>query len=760
MAVKEYQEALKLEPKLAQKLEFQSSFKKARVEYFYESGMKIKGQGLWDEAIKKFKKALDMDPNHALVKEAITDASVESSKAHYKKALYYADRGDLNKAIKELRQSIELDNDNVAAKEAFEIAVKTKKDNEIKAEKHFEAGMDHFKEKNWDKSLNELVGCIKLNPNHVLARSRIKEIKCQISAANDRHREGLDHFKRKDWNKAIVQFKEALKINPYHTKAQTKIYEAEKQKVKAEEIYQSANAYFKQKRWDEAIKEYRKAMYVNPNNTLATNMLWKALEEGAREKWSLGNDFLNKQDWPKAVGAFELALGYISNFAPAKEGLAEVYYQMGIEFEQRDMIGNALIEFKKSLEMVDNYKDCAEKIKVIVPEIKKRISYRVALLPFKNSSRERGIADVVGEGVLKELMCSKIENIEIIERGYLERILEEQKLSMTGLIDNATVVPVGKMKGVDAIITGNVLNFELYSDKRMETRSERYQSGSRSEFNPEYEQARRNYEDAMRRYEEAQKKEEEYRRRKERERREAERREREAERRARESKSFFNALDSFSASVSAFDNDPFGGTYRGMSTSAAKMALGSAESRLSSTPMHIQIPVYDYWRYNVYHCKKEATIKVSSRVVDTLTGKVLFAETISKKNKEEDDYLDNPNPSAGITYDPLELPSDAEMKDRILSNAVSKLSECICSSLGEYGIRYFILAEKAALHNDIENAVEQYVNFLYSSPKHASSKLDKTRHFLKIHRNYAPENWKVEPNKRYRNHEISKPASV
>ncbi len=51
---------------------------------------------------------------------------------------------------------------------------------------------------------------------------------------------------------------------------------------------------------------------------------------------------------------------------------------------------------------------------------------------------------------------TKDARFEVIERGLLKKILDEQELSMSGLVDEQTAAKVGKMLGVNAIITGAV----------------------------------------------------------------------------------------------------------------------------------------------------------------------------------------------------------------------------------------------------------------------------------------------------------------
>ena len=48
---------------------------------------------------------------------------------------------------------------------------------------------------------------------------------------------------------------------------------------------------------------------------------------------------------------------------------------------------------------------------------------------------------------------------EVVERALLQKIVEEQKLGMTGLIDETSSTEIGKILGVKIIITGSVLQF-------------------------------------------------------------------------------------------------------------------------------------------------------------------------------------------------------------------------------------------------------------------------------------------------------------
>lgn len=49
---------------------------------------------------------------------------------------------------------------------------------------------------------------------------------------------------------------------------------------------------------------------------------------------------------------------------------------------------------------------------------------------------------------------------DVVERGLLKKILDEQKLGMSGIVDEATATKIGKLLGVKVIISGSVLKLQ------------------------------------------------------------------------------------------------------------------------------------------------------------------------------------------------------------------------------------------------------------------------------------------------------------
>ncbi len=86
-------------------------------------------------------------------------------------------------------------------------------------------------------------------------------------------------------------------------------------------------------------------------------------------------------------------------------------------------------------------------------EIGERLS--IAVLPFSSQGIGTELKDV---DFLDKLITGFVncKRFKVIERAQLEKILEEQKLGLSGIIDPATAAEIGKGIGVDAVVLGSV----------------------------------------------------------------------------------------------------------------------------------------------------------------------------------------------------------------------------------------------------------------------------------------------------------------
>lgn len=94
---------------------------------------------------------------------------------------------------------------------------------------------------------------------------------------------------------------------------------------------------------------------------------------------------------------------------------------------------------------------------------------RIAILYFDNSSDDKKL-NQLKKGLTDMLISdlSKVSMLNVIERTKLEEILKEQKLNNTSNFDSKTASKIGKLLGVEHIMTGSY--FELMGRLRIDAR--------------------------------------------------------------------------------------------------------------------------------------------------------------------------------------------------------------------------------------------------------------------------------------------------
>lgn len=83
---------------------------------------------------------------------------------------------------------------------------------------------------------------------------------------------------------------------------------------------------------------------------------------------------------------------------------------------------------------------------------------RITVLDFPDVQGQANAAGaVIAELLINELF--RTGRYEIVERKHLSSVLEQHRLNMTGLVDESTARKVGKLLGVDYIVSGTVIDF-------------------------------------------------------------------------------------------------------------------------------------------------------------------------------------------------------------------------------------------------------------------------------------------------------------
>jgi TolB-like protein len=99
--------------------------------------------------------------------------------------------------------------------------------------------------------------------------------------------------------------------------------------------------------------------------------------------------------------------------------------------------------------------------KILSEGVKDLATQIATVLPFRELD---GNSTVLSTYISEELVTNLfiIGGLDIVERSMLDKLLGEIRLGETGVIDQETATKVGKIAGVDAIVTGTITDLQSY----------------------------------------------------------------------------------------------------------------------------------------------------------------------------------------------------------------------------------------------------------------------------------------------------------
>jgi TolB-like protein len=199
-----------------------------------------------------------------------------------------------------------------------------------------------------------------------------------------------------------------------------------------------------------------------PDNSVFMNFFLKALE--LNEKSFLTSDQLFAQIRPNILynSSTEPLYGVIHN--TGDEGGEFVFYSPVLNSTFKDEDEKVLVDLivkqeKKETSSIINIEN-----KVLTKP------KRVAIINFDNTSGKPSEFGELG-GPLRDMLTSdlsEVQNLSMVDRQALEKLLNEQNLNNTNRFDQNTATKIGKLLGVEIIITGTY--FEFYGSLRIDAK--------------------------------------------------------------------------------------------------------------------------------------------------------------------------------------------------------------------------------------------------------------------------------------------------
>ena len=645
--------------------------------------------GDYDAAYSHFKEASEGSPENVEYKAALERAKTKAQQNHFANAQEHFTNGDMHDAKQTLSRALGYSPENpeyLALLKEITTAIAAAETKKAEA-------LSLVQEEQWGSALaaiDEAMAIDKSLANGDVTRSDIKDKAASYYALLGQH-----SLEKGDLEAAEAAARKSLEFVAGH-RAPSQILEDVRKQREADGLFRQAEQAFAEQRYLDALTLLSRTETLRSPGEETLRLRQEIKESYCEKQIQDGRKLLTAGQPAQAIDLFDKSQQMIPGYGrvetlitEAYESLAGQYHRMAERERKADRWGCALV-----YTLLANAHNADEstraQIDAAVAQILKRLDYRVAIVGFKSESQNREAASTLASRLLEDILAARPRNVSVMDRADLDRVLEEQSLSATDLIDPEYAVAAGRLRGVSAIIVGELSMFSIGQDKTSSNGSSNYQSGTRLVENPGYGLAEMSYGVVARNVAQM-------------------------ERDLAQSQQQLREVSYMPASQQRNEYLSFvrrAIDQKSQQLQSARRSLAAEEARLASVPRMIEEPVVLSHSYPIYHFTKTARMKVFIKMVDTETGEVLWSESIDGLAEVSDRVVD-PDPFHNVDGDPLDLPDDQFLRDRCMLDVLEKIRPAVHQALKGYQDRYILAASRNESLGHTEDAVNQYVSFLF-----------------------------------------------
>jgi tetratricopeptide (TPR) repeat protein len=722
LAFSEYEKAIGLDPKLERDQKFQVKYKRIKGAALFMRGEREAQAKNWDEAVRFLHESLATieQPD---VKSKLEQAIEEASRFHYQRGLELADDASLNEAIDEFKKSLELDPKNPDSRNALDYSKQPEAKVPGEAWQKYEQGLMFSQQKKWNEAEAAFTKAISANTNLVLARIKRQEARKMLILSESAEREGQVALTQKDLDLAIAKAQSALEIYPFLEKAKALLEYASKLRKQAEDEFARSMVALENRQFDLASARLRTVIEMYPKRPRAISKLKQLPSTAAKFFSDQGKHNLCNGQLQIAKASFQKALSYVEKFPEASQGLSDCLLIEARDYWRRQLVGRSLLHAARALDLTPDNSEAQNIVSRATGELLKQCTFKVALEVADLEENQRNVVDVKA-ALMQEMQYKAPKNFELEATdavlgllGKIARTKDDKRLKAFEPPKYHVSVQISGFK-------------VLREPPQVQALSKQYQSGTKRYPNPEYTriigeinrltgQADAINQQMLAKQMMQMQQDQAY-------------QNRQLQRRMLERSpgrgGFDGAIDNFLLGVdSATDSQEqarsgFGQAFDNLGILSSQLGISTAisnlQNQLNQTPAFLEEPIYDYWNYQIETHRKTVRCSLLTQVTRVADQKVVLSVPFDESVKTTATVTQNPNPSIGIPYEELKMPSDEEVRHGLLKTSVSKASAEIISSIqGNYANA--LLREGAELQraDDLNAAGEILVKFMFVVPK-------------------------------------------
>jgi tetratricopeptide (TPR) repeat protein len=434
----------------------------------YKMGQDLVNQNRWDEAIGYFENAVKEDPANTEFKSSLLQARQQAAKIHLEKAKQALNAVParnlraLEPIVKEGAIAYNLDPGNPAVK-TFQEQLQGKVaalQAEVKA-LYEKAEADILKE-DWLAAVTKLRQVNQIYTGYEDTGSKL--VRAEQEGAKVLYQQGIELGKQEDWKMAAQAFKTATEINPKYLDV-ARQHEQAKSRDNADYAINESIKAEKAQNWERAILLAEKAADYQPDNRELLARLDQLKIKVAQGFFDDAVKQANQGRLYEAMRKIELVKTYSPSlqtdpiFKEFIKNFCAKLMERAQKYSEKEQYGNALLWYQKVETLSPNYSELFQKLLETRDLINKRIKKSIAVFDFSSPSNNKDAGKIAANKLISYLHKNASGDLRIIERENLQSILREMQLGQTGLVDIKAAQNVGKMRGIDTFIMGDVLHY-------------------------------------------------------------------------------------------------------------------------------------------------------------------------------------------------------------------------------------------------------------------------------------------------------------
>lgn len=202
-----------------------------------------------------------------------------------------------------------------------------------------------------------------------------------------------------------------------------------------------------------------------------------------------GQEQLGQKDYPGAEATFakigQLEPGYKDASSLQNVAFLEPLYISGKAALAAGQYRKAYTDLGRVTARNAAYKDAA----ALQNQCVEKGRYPIAVMPFTTTVAAAGTKPAQA-ATMQALVTSALTNlndpfITVVDRDNIQKILDEQKLGMSGVVDESSAVSAGKLLGAQAVLMGTLIGYQEDNGRLRQSTKEGYEGYQVKELNAE-----------------------------------------------------------------------------------------------------------------------------------------------------------------------------------------------------------------------------------------------------------------------------------